>query len=64
MNPKRDDWIWNGEDLRKRWEKRQSEIQMTTSHEDLRGKKKSDRFKESDEISQRVSVLDRMFTKE
>jgi len=37
---------------------------MTTPHEDLRGIKNRDRFKESDEISQRVSVLDRMFTKE
>ena len=39
--------------MRKRWEKRQSEIKMTSTHEDLRGVKKRDRFKESDEMSEK-----------
>ena len=64
MNPKVDKRIREGEDSVEIWEKRQSEIQMTSTHEDHRGIKKRDRFIESDEISQRVPVLDRMFTRE
>ena len=36
-----------------RREKRQSEIQMTSTYEDLRGKSKRNRFNESDEMSEK-----------
>ena len=42
-----------GEDLREKGENIQSGIQMTLHQEDLRGIKKRERFKESDEMSER-----------
>ena len=45
--------MWYGVYLEGRFQKRQSEIQMTSHHEDLRGIKKRDRFKQSDDMSER-----------